>query len=83
MSRLYHPAPVIDVNTNDRGLPVALSWRGTLYRGEVRQHWRIRTGWWGGEEIWRDYYLYEADELVCEVYHDRRKGDWRLHRIYD
>jgi len=83
MSRLYCPAPSVDVSTDEKGRPVTLHWRGNTYRGEARSHWRIRTGWWEGEEIHRDYYLYEADDLLCEVYLDKRKGDWRLHRIYD
>ena len=83
MSRLYHPAPSIEVTTDERGQPVALTWRGSLYRGTVRGHWRIRTAWWEGEEIHRDYYLLEAEDLICEVYQDKRLGDWRLHRIYD
>jgi hypothetical protein len=82
MSRQYCPAPHVDVRTDERGRPVALTYLGTTFRGEARGEWRVRTGWWQGEEIWRDCYLWEGDEMLCEVYRDKRSGDWRLLRVY-
>jgi hypothetical protein len=82
MSRLYRPARAIEVQADERGRPLALRWRGAVYRGKSRDHWRIRTGWWE-EEVWRDYYLWESEDLICEVYRDRLGDGWYMHRVYD
>lgn len=82
MSRLYKPARVIEVQADGQGRPVSLRWRGATYRGEGRNHWRVHTEWWD-QEVWRDYYLWESGNLLCEVYRDRLSGKWYMHRVYD
>ena len=82
MSKLYRPPRPLQVAADAAGRPVAVRWRGALYRGQAHSHWRIHTGWWE-EEIWRDYYLWEGEGLLCELYRDRLRGDWYMHRVYD
>ena len=82
MSKLYKPAKPIEVQLDERGRPLVVHWRGTPYRGETCDHWRVHTGWWE-QEVWRDYYLWEGRDLVCEVYRDRLNDGWYMHRVYD
>lgn len=82
MSRLYKPARTIEVEADEQGRPLLVNWRGGAYRGQPCGHWRIHTGWWE-EEVWRDYYLWEGEGLVCEVYRDRLGEGWYMHRVYD
>jgi hypothetical protein len=82
VSKLYKPARPIEVVADESGKPVAVRWRGAIYRGETTDHWRIQTGWWE-EEVSRDYYLLDAKDLVCEVYRDRLQDGWYMHRVYD
>ena len=52
---------------------------------EVVRRWRTEIEWWrkdGG--VARDHLtLRTADGTLCEVYGDRRTGDWYLQRLYD
>lgn len=82
MSRLYKPALVVAVQTDVRGAPCEVQWRGEIYQGQVLDHWRIQTGWWD-QEIVRDFYLWDSEDLICVLYHDQVHGEWRLHRVYD
>ena len=82
MSRMYVPARAIEVEADGDGCPLAVRWRGAVYQGEGRNHWREHTEWWENE-VWRDYYLWESRDLLCEVYRDRLSGEWYLHRVYD
>jgi len=82
VSRLYKPARPIEVQVDEEGRPLAVLWRGALYYGRPCNQWRIHTGWWD-EEVWRDYYQWEGDGLVCEMYRDRLHDGWYMHRVYD
>lgn len=82
MSKLYKPAKPIEVQLDEQGRPLVVHWRGAPYRGEACDHWRVRTAWWE-QEVWRDYYLWEGKDLVCEVYRDRLNDGWYMHRVYD
>jgi len=82
MSKLYHPARPIEVETDERGCPVALRWRGMCSRGRCLDHWRVHTGWWE-DEVLRDCYLFEGPYLFCEIYLDAFQGRWYMHRMYD
>lgn len=82
MSKLYKPAKAIEVQLDEQGRPLVVQWRGVAYRGVTRDHWRVHTGWWE-QEVWRDYYLWEGGDLVCEVYRDRLNDGWYMHRVYD
>jgi hypothetical protein len=84
MSRLYHSARPVEVQTDEQGVPAAVCWRGVTYRVSCHNHWRIHTRWWE-DEVRRDYYLlaHKSGNLVCEVYFDVPSGEWFMHRIYD
>ncbi len=50
---------------------------------EVVRRWRVEAEWWQ-EGPARDYLtLRTADGLLCDVYGDRRTGQWFLQRIFD
>lgn len=82
MSRLYKPAPTIEVVADPQGRPTVVKWRGGVYAGATRDHWRVHTAWWD-VEVWRDFYLVETEHLVCEVYRDRLHDGWYMHRVWD
>ncbi|MHB0876908.1 MAG: hypothetical protein ACYC5O_12795 [Anaerolineae bacterium] len=82
MSRLYKPAPAIEVIADPAGRPRVVNWRGGQYAGQTVDHWRVETAWWE-EPVARDYYLVETEYLVCEVYRDRLGDGWYMHRVYD
>jgi hypothetical protein len=52
---------------------------------EVVRRWRVDIEWWKqGGGIARDHLtLRTADGTVCEIYGDRRTGDWYLQRLLD
>jgi hypothetical protein len=81
MTKLYWDHPVISVRTASDGAPQALCWRGAWYEGTCINHWRIETGWWEDQPTKRDFYLFDSEELLCEVYLEANK--WHLHRIHD
>ena len=81
--RLYRQAPDIEVDTDDKGQPLVVRWRGRAYWGRVGANWRIETGWWEGEAVERDYYLFHAPGLDCQVYKDLVAGGWHLQVLYD
>ena len=74
----------ISVQTN-REEPIALKWEQTEYRiRDMSARWRIHTGWWAGEEVWRDYWQVATDTgLLCVLFHDLLRGTWHLERIYE
>ena len=50
---------------------------------EVVRRWRVETEWWTGGPA-RDYLtLRTADGWLCEVYGERRSGEWFLQRLMD
>jgi hypothetical protein len=75
-------------------LPVRLEWHeGELAAlcvlntrvvvAEVVRRWRVDGEWWNGGPA-RDYMTVRAaDGTVCEVYRDRRSGQWFLQRVLD
>ena len=52
---------------------------------EVLRRWRVDVEWWKGDAaVARDHLtLRTADGTVCEVFGDRRTGDWYLQRLLD
>jgi hypothetical protein len=68
----------------DAGMPAAFHWRTRRYEvSDVIGRWRIEGRWWeDGRD--REYWRVEArGGAVCDLYHDRRSGDWRIERIWD
>ncbi len=75
-------------------LPVRLQWcegevrsllvgTARLMVVEIVRRWRVEAEWWKGGPA-RDYLtLRTADGTLCEVYGDRRTGDWYLQRLFD
>ena len=75
-------------------LPVYMEWYegepGALRVGhrrfvvvEVVRRWRVDGEWWA-DGIAREYLtLRTADGLLCDIYGDRRRGEWFLQRVMD
>ena len=65
--------------------PATLRWRQDEYRiHDVSARWRIHTGWWTGEEVWRDYWQITTNTgLLCVLFHDLLRQTWHLERIYE
>jgi hypothetical protein len=76
--------------------PVRLEWQEGELRSlrvadrrwtvvEVVRRWRTDIEWWKKEGgVARDHLtLRTADGTMCEVYGDRRTGDWFLQRLFD
>ena len=50
---------------------------------DLSVHWRVHTGWWTGQPVWRDYWeVTTSTGLLVVVYHDLLGGGWYLERIY-
>jgi hypothetical protein len=64
--------------------PRSFVWRGGRQRiTGISACWRVHTGWWRDEEIWRDYWEVITDAGVwCVLFHDLRSGGWFIERIW-
>jgi hypothetical protein len=50
---------------------------------EVVRRWRVDGEWWA-DGIAREYLtLRTADGLLCDIYGDRKRGEWFLQRVMD
>lgn len=74
MSR--HISAPISVQKRPDGIPVAFTWRGITYRGQVLSVWKLSTRWWEtGREVDRTYYRFETREHeIFEMYRDDGQG---------
>ncbi len=82
MTRLLGPLPVIDVDVDERGRPVALRLGGRRERVEVCNHWRIEQEWWR-RPLQRDYYKVAGERLLALIFRDGVDGSWHLERLFD
>lgn len=66
--------------------PVSFRWRDRVHRVTyLSDFWRIHTNWWIDDgEVWRDYYQVTTNtKMLCELFYDRLKKEWRLERVYE
>jgi hypothetical protein len=82
VTRLLGQLPVIGVETDAIGRPVALSWPGVREAVEVCNHWRVEEAWWR-RPLLRDYYKVVGPRLLALIYRDGVDGSWHLERLYD
>ena len=82
MTRLLGRLPVIEVETDPLGRPVALRWPGVHERVEVCNQWRIAEDWWR-RPIVRDYFKVAGERLLALIFRDGLDGSWHLERLYD
>ncbi len=82
MTRLLGQHPLIQVDLDALGRPVALRWGDHLESIEVCNHWRIEQSWWRRPLV-RDYYKVAGAQLLALVYRDGVDGTWHLERLYD
>ena len=85
MSR-YIGLPLKHVEKDKQGRPVAFTWRGVTYRGQVISTWRLSDRWWEREaHSDRTYYrLMTADFQVFDIYSENTsRGLWVLSHIHD
>jgi hypothetical protein len=82
MTRLFEEHPVIAVELDAAGRPVAFTWNGQREQIEVCNRWRIEEAWWR-RPIRRDYYKVVGRRRLALVYRDGVDGSWHLERLYD
>jgi hypothetical protein len=82
MTRLLGELPLIDVDLDTLGRPVALRWAGRRERVTVCNHWRIEQEWWR-RPLRRDYYKVAGDRLLALIFRDGVDGSWHLERLFD
>lgn len=84
MARFFRPPIAIGVREDGRGLPAGIISRGKAMRvTAVRDRWRVREGWWRGEEVWREYFEVLTDRSAYLIFRDLPAGGWYLQRAYD
>ena len=84
MTQFWPEGIVIQVEVDEQGTLLALTWQGqTQHMVSIANRWRRDQGWWK-KRIWREYF-----ELTTEagwfmiVYHDLVDDQWYLQRLYD
>jgi hypothetical protein len=82
VTRLLGHHPRIEVDTDERGRPLALRWPGVRESVEVCNHWRVEEAWWR-RPIRRDYYKVAGARLLALVYRDGVDDTWHLERLFD
>lgn len=85
MTRLFAEPPAVRLEWYE-GEPRSLRVAGRRWTVvEVVRRWRTEIEWWKqGGGISRDHLTVRtADGTLCEVYGDRRTGDWYLQRMFD
>ena len=82
VTRLLGEHPLIEVQLDGLGRPVAVRWEERTESVEVCNHWRIEEAWWR-RPIVRDYYKVAGRRLLALVYRDGVDGMWHLERLYD
>jgi hypothetical protein len=82
MTRLMSEHPLIEVDLDGLGRPVAFRWDGRTERVEVCNQWRIEESWWRRPLV-RDYYKLAGARLLALVYRDGVDGSWHLERLFD
>ena len=82
MTRLLGQLPVIEVDVDEGGRPVALRLAGRRERVEVCNHWRIEQEWWR-RPLRRDYYKVAGERLLALIFRDGVDGSWHLERLFD
>jgi hypothetical protein len=84
MTRLWRKQQSIQVAVNERGEPMAFTWRGRQHQtAEITRQWRTDSDWWRGR-VWRNHFKLRTDSgLLVVIYQDLITGDWFLQRLYD
>lgn len=82
MTRLLGELPLIDVDLDALGRPVAFRWAGRREHVTVCNHWRIEQEWWR-RPLRRDYYKVAGDRLLALIFRDGVDGSWHLERLFD
>ncbi len=82
MTRLLGEHPLVAVELDDAGRPVAVRWAGRREPVAVCNRWRVEEAWWR-QPIRRDYYKVAGSRLLALLYRDGVDGTWHLERLYD
>ena len=87
MTRLYFEPITVHLEDGPEGTrPLTFTWRHRVHHvTTVLKRWIVRVDWWR-QEIARQYYKVECDNLgTYEIYCERHpKGTrWFLERLYD
>ncbi|MGH2456286.1 MAG: hypothetical protein ACRDHD_08530 [Candidatus Limnocylindria bacterium] len=84
MTRLVSGHPLIQVETDQDGVPLRIGLDGRVH-GEVGicNRWRVDDDWWRTPVARAYFKLVTRDGLLCTVYLDELRGTWHLERIFD
>lgn len=79
MTRLYFEPIRVECEGDQ---PRVFLWRHRIHRvTAVLKRWIVRVDWWR-QEVYRQYYQVECDNLgTYEIY--RERDGWFLERLYD
>ncbi|HEY1456801.1 MAG TPA: hypothetical protein VGG31_09910 [Candidatus Dormibacteraeota bacterium] len=82
MTRLLSPPAIVEVRLAEDGTPsfITGAFTGSL---DPIARWKVETGWWK-EPMVREYWKALLNSsLLCELYHDLKRDQWFLERVYD
>ena len=78
------PVRVESVDAN--GVPASFGWQGQTYAVErLLQRWEVETDWWSEEGAVRRLFVSVITRtgLLCVLFFDYEREEWRITRLYD
>ena len=82
MTRLLTPPALIEVTLATDGTPAFIS---GAFVGSIDPiaRWKVEAKWWN-DPVVREYWKGVLNgNLLCELFHDLRRDQWFVERIYD
>lgn len=76
----------ITVTLDDDGSPSCFMWRAQRHEiAQILKRWELDADWWRADGyVYRLYLAVLTDrKLLCVIYHDHLRAQWRLLRLYD
>lgn len=86
MTHPWFDGEPITIVVDDGGIPTEFVWQEQRHLvDKVLQKWELETDWWRAEGCIRRLYLavFTDHRMVCVIYHDLLREEWRLLRLYD
>jgi hypothetical protein len=82
MTRLLSPPACIEVRLADDGTPSFIS---GAFTGSIHPiaRWKVEARWWSDPVIREYWKAVLNNSLLCEIYHDLRRDQWFVERVYD
>ncbi|HKV87078.1 MAG TPA: hypothetical protein VJT78_03685 [Candidatus Dormibacteraeota bacterium] len=82
MTRLFSSPARVEVTLATDGTPTFMS--GALSGSlDPITRWKVETKWWN-DPVVREYWkALLNNNLLCDLYHDLRRDQWFVERVYD